>query len=100
MTCMAGGRQYVVIAVGGGLNAELLAYALPSLTIGRAGRVGQTGLARGLFFAASPMRFQFSGPVLAGQTRRGTFRVAVSRPPTSCAEHGGQECRLKTKGRR
>ncbi|MFN7981540.1 MAG: pyrroloquinoline quinone-dependent dehydrogenase [Vicinamibacterales bacterium] len=29
MTYMAGGRQYVVIAVGGGLNAELLAYALP-----------------------------------------------------------------------
>ena len=29
MTYMAGGRQYIVIAVGGGLNAELLAYALP-----------------------------------------------------------------------
>ena len=29
MTYMAGGRQYIVIAVGGGLNAELIAFALP-----------------------------------------------------------------------
>jgi quinoprotein glucose dehydrogenase len=29
MTYMAGGRQFVVIAVGGGLNAELVAFALP-----------------------------------------------------------------------
>jgi glucose dehydrogenase len=29
MTYMAGGRQYLVIAVGGGLSAELIAFALP-----------------------------------------------------------------------
>lgn len=29
MTYMAGGKQYIVLAVGGGLNAELIAYALP-----------------------------------------------------------------------
>ena len=30
MTYLAGGRQYVVIAVGGGLNSELIAFALRS----------------------------------------------------------------------
>jgi quinoprotein glucose dehydrogenase len=30
MTYMVGGRQYIVIAVGGGLNAELIAFALPA----------------------------------------------------------------------
>jgi quinoprotein glucose dehydrogenase len=29
MTYMVGGRQYIVLAIGGGLNAELIAYALP-----------------------------------------------------------------------
>ena len=29
MTYMSGGRQFVVIAVGGGLHAELIAFALP-----------------------------------------------------------------------
>ena len=29
MTYIAGGKQYIVLAVGGGLNAELVAYALP-----------------------------------------------------------------------
>jgi len=29
MTYMAGGRQFVVLAVGGGLDAELVAFALP-----------------------------------------------------------------------
>jgi quinoprotein glucose dehydrogenase len=32
MTYMLGGRQYVVIAVGGGLNSELIAFALPPRT--------------------------------------------------------------------
>jgi quinoprotein glucose dehydrogenase len=30
MTYMAGGRQFVVVAVGGGLNAELIAFSLPA----------------------------------------------------------------------
>jgi quinoprotein glucose dehydrogenase len=29
MTYMVGGKQYIVLAIGGGLNAELIAYALP-----------------------------------------------------------------------
>lgn len=29
MTYMAGGKQYVVLAIGTGINAELVAYALP-----------------------------------------------------------------------
>jgi hypothetical protein len=29
MTYSYGGKQYVVLAIGGGLDAELIAYALP-----------------------------------------------------------------------
>ena len=29
MTYMAGGKQFIVLAVGGGINAELIAFALP-----------------------------------------------------------------------
>jgi hypothetical protein len=29
MTCMANGKQYIVMAIGGNIRAELIAHALP-----------------------------------------------------------------------